>query len=266
MRARRVRAGTVKGLGLAATLGATVLAGAWSALGQVPGPMPGSDPAAPAAGKDTKAKTNKRIPLRLRAPAREPNKGIRKAGVDPLADPANPVNPAGAPAVNANSNVVDPNGPLPELGTFHYRFKVAAGGSDPLQATYYPSKLANAAPAVILVHEREHSIKDFEEALADLKGLSLAEHLQKAGYAVIAVDLHGHGGNPRRGLTPRDWAAIPGDVELAYLTLVDRHNRGELNLAKLGVIGLGEGANVVAAWAAGGAGSRPRGAPATPAP
>ena len=227
---------------------ATVLAGTWTARGQnptpAPGQQPGSDPAG--AGKDAKGKS-RRIPLRLKAPLREPNKGVRKGAVDPLADPA----------ANAGANpnqVVDPNAALPELGTYHYRYKVSAGGSDPLQATYYPSKLANAAPAVILVHERDHSIKDFEEALTDLKGVSLAENLQKAGYAVMAIDLHGHGGNPRRNLTPRDWVNTPNDVELAYLALVDRHNRGELNLAKLGVVALGEGANIAASWAAGGGG------------
>ena len=31
--------------------------------------------------------------------------------------------------------------------------------------------------------------------------------------------------------------------------MVDRHNRGDLNLGKLGVVGLGDGANLAAAWA-----------------
>ena len=39
------------------------------------------------------------------------------------------------------------------------------------------------------------------------------------------------------------------DLQAAYQFLVDRHNRGELNLARLGVVGLGEGANLAAAWA-----------------
>ena len=40
-----------------------------------------------------------------------------------------------------------------------------------------------------------------------------------------------------------------GDLQSAYLFLLDRHNRGELNLAKLGVVALGDGANLAAAWA-----------------
>jgi len=243
------RAERTKAVGLIAAM-LTVVVGAWVARGQDPVPppppvaAPGSDPAAISApAKESKAKSTKRIPLRLRTPA--PGKGVRKAGADPLADPnANP---------NPNAGI-DPNGPLPELGTYRYRYKVGAGTSDMLSAAYYPSKLGNTAPAVILVHEREHSIKDFEESLADLKGSTLAESLQKQGYAVMAIDLRGHGGNARRNLTPKDWAITPGDIEVAYLALVDRHNRGELNLAKLGVIALGEGANVAAAWAAGGGG------------
>ena len=40
------------------------------------------------------------------------------------------------------------------------------------------------------------------------------------------------------------------DLQAAYLFLLDRHNRGELNLNKLGVVAVGEGANLAAAWAA----------------
>lgn len=254
----------IKAVGLLAALAATVLLGAWGARGQNPPPAPGAGagatPGAGAApGADAKGKAARKGPLRGRAPAREPAKGVRKGVVDPLADPAaNPNAPGGgAGGANANPNAnpgIDPNGPLPELGTYHYRFKISAAGSDAIQATYYPSKLLTAAPAVLLVHERDRSSKDFEDSLGELKGLSLAESLQKAGFGVMAVDLHGHGGNPRRALSPRDWAALPNDLELAYLALVDRHNRGELNLAKLGVVALGEGANVAAAWAAGGGG------------
>jgi alpha-beta hydrolase superfamily lysophospholipase len=40
-----------------------------------------------------------------------------------------------------------------------------------------------------------------------------------------------------------------GDLQSAYTFLIDRHNRGELNLSRLGVVALGEGANLVANWA-----------------
>ena len=237
---------------MASAVALSLVVGTWVAQAQNPTQVPGSDPAVNPPGNDPKAKSTRRIPLRLRAPAKQPGKGTRKVA-DPLGNPGAAAN--AAPGANANPNQgIDPNGPLPEPGTFHYRFKVGAGNSDSLAASYYPSKLANNAPAVLLIHERDHSIKDFEEPLADLKGVSLADSLQKAGYAVLAVDLHGHGGNTRRNLTPRDWSLVPGDLEIAYLALVDRHNRGELNVAKLGVIALGEGANVALTWASGGGG------------
>ncbi len=256
MLASRPRQAKIQAVGVAVAVALSLVAGAWVAEAQDPATMPPgagarSDPAAPGApAKDPKAKSTRRVPLRLRTP-KEVGKGVRKAPGDPL---ANPAGLAGGANANPANQGIDPNGPLPEPGTFHYRFKVGAGTSDTLAAAYYPSKLGNTAPAVILVHERDHSLKDFEESLADLKGVSLAESLQKAGYAVMAIDLHGHGGNTRRNLTSREWGLVPGDLEIAYLALVDRHNRGELNVAKLGVIALGEGANVASAWAAGGGG------------
>ena len=42
------------------------------------------------------------------------------------------------------------------------------------------------------------------------------------------------------------------DLQAAYQFLVDRHNRGKLNLAKFGVLALGEGANLAAASGFGG--------------
>ena len=39
------------------------------------------------------------------------------------------------------------------------------------------------------------------------------------------------------------------DLQAGYFFLVDRHNRGDLNLGKLGVVALGDGANLALAWA-----------------
>ena len=198
------------------------------------GAAPGKD--ANAAREKDKAKAPAKKGRLLRAPAREPAKGVRKAG-DPLA--------------NADGVPNAPGEPLPPPGTFHYRFKIAVGEMEPLSAAYYPSKAGNTSPVVLLVHERERSSKDFEESIAELKKLSFAEDLQKQGYAVLAVDYRGHGAStPRRTLARGDWPAVVIDLQAAYYCLVDRHNRDELNLAKLGVVALGEGANVAATWAA----------------
>lgn len=139
---------------------------------------------------------------------------------------------------------------LPQ-GAFHYKLKLLSfDGNIPLAATYYPSRQSTTAPVVLLVHQKERSSKDFEEPIADLKGQGLAEHLQSEGYAVLLFDLRGHGANVRRALSPKDWKMMNYDLQAAYHFLLDRNNRGELNLSKFAVVGVGEGANLVAAWAA----------------
>ena len=63
------------------------------------------------------------------------------------------------------------------------------------------------------------------------------------------MDLRGQGQNPRRALTANDRTLMAEDLQAGYVFLLDRHNRGDFNVAKLGVLALGEGANLAAAWA-----------------
>jgi alpha-beta hydrolase superfamily lysophospholipase len=162
---------------------------------------------------------------------------------------------AAAPGVKARPKADDPLAPDAQqkagAGSYHYTLKLSAPGKDKatLAATYYPSKLGTNASAVLLIHEKDRSSKDFEEPIADLKGEGLAEHLQGQGHAVLMIDLRGQGANLRRATTPKDWQMMVNDLQAAYQFLIDRTNRGELNLSKLSVIGLGEGANLAAAWA-----------------
>jgi hypothetical protein len=137
----------------------------------------------------------------------------------------------------------------PEPGTFHYTFRLRSFDGTPLAASFYPSKLGSASPVVMLVHELGRSRKDFEDAVQELKGQGLAEHLQSLGYAVFSLDLRWQGQNPRRALTASERPKLMEDLQAGYFFLVDRHNRGDLNLAKLGVIALGDGANLAAGWA-----------------
>ena len=134
-------------------------------------------------------------------------------------------------------------------GTYHYIFKLHSFDGSSLAASYYPSKLGATAPVVMLVHETSRSRKDFEEQVEGLKGLGLAAHLQGEGYAIFSMDLRGQGQNARRMLTASDYSVLAEDLQAAYMFLIDRHNRGDLNVAKLGVIAVGEGANLAAAWA-----------------
>jgi hypothetical protein len=72
-------------------------------------------------------------------------------------------------------------------------------------------------------------------------------HLQSLGYAVFSMDLRGQGQNPRG--QRHETQQLLEDLQAGFFFLVDRHNRGDLNLAKLGIIALGDGANLVASWA-----------------
>jgi alpha-beta hydrolase superfamily lysophospholipase len=180
--------------------------------------------------KDKAAKSSPKAKVKkggLLAPGGPKGKEVGKA--DPLARPVEAAPPA--------------------PGTFHYALKIVVAEGTALAATYYPSRLGTGAPVVMLVHERDRSSKDFEDKVADLQNQGLAEGLQKDGFAVLTLDLRGHGANPRRAVSARDWPLMVGDLQAAYTFLIDRHNRGELNLSRLGVVALGEGANVVAVWA-----------------
>jgi pimeloyl-ACP methyl ester carboxylesterase len=169
----------------------------------------------------------------------------------PKGEPAKKPAPAADPLADPK---LLPPGANPAPGTFHFRLKFRAPDGIALTANYYPSKLGIKAPVLLLVHEKDRSSKDFEDPVIDLKGRGLAEHMQGLGYAVMTFDLRGHGANVRSPLTPQSWRMMVDDLQAAYVFLLDRHNRGELNLAQLGVLGLGEGANLVAAWAASPAG------------
>lgn len=191
-----------------------------------------------------------RRPVAAGAP---PKKGGRPDAMDPLGKAqANPNARAADPAnADAKAKAANPN--VPPKWPFHYKILVAGGDGLLLAAHYYPAKLRFNAPVVMLVHDKGtgRSGKDWEEPLAELDNLSLAEHLQQEGYAVLVPDLRFHGASGiRREPKPEEWRAMPADLQALYLFLVDRHNRGELNLSKMGVIADGESANLVTAWAA----------------
>lgn len=223
----------------------TALMTVGAALALAQEPAPAGKAADPAKGAPAKGK-GRRGGLLAPGGAGAKAKAVGKGAADPFA------RPAAEPGKEAAKDA-------PEPGTFHYTFKIVAHDGQALAAAYYPSRLGTGAPVVMLIHERDRSIKDFSDKIVDFQNRGLAEGLQKEGFAVLAVDLRGHGANQRRSLSAQDWQTMVLDLQSAYLFLIDRHNRGEINLARLGVVALGEGANLAAAWA-----SRPEAATSSP--
>ena len=163
-------------------------------------------------------------------------------------------NQGGVPLKKARPEAADPlakaAGAAQRLGSgSHYTLRLRSFDGTPLAASYYPSRLGSAAPVVMLIHELGRSRKDFEDGIQELKGQGMAEHLQELGYAVFSMDLRWQGQNPRRALSADERPKLMEDLQAGYFFLVDRHNRGDLNLGKLGVVALGDGANLAAAWA-----------------
>jgi len=156
---------------------------------------------------------------------------------------------AADPLAKANGAIAKGKAKAAAAGTYHYTFKLHSFDGSLLAASFYPSKLGSTSPVVMLVHEANRSRKDFEEPVAELKGQGLAEHLQQEGYAVFSMDLRGQGQNPRRALSASERSLLAEDLQAAYVFLLDRHNRGDLNVAKFGIIAVGEGANLAVAWA-----------------
>lgn len=131
-----------------------------------------------------------------------------------------------------------------------------------LKITYYPSSVGKQAVPVIL-------IPDWKESRSVLD--SLAKRLQRpeAGrdkhksFAVVTVDLRGHGDSTRQTwngqrrdldaakLTRDDMVGmVQGDMEAVRRFLDEENNAGRLNINSLSIVGAGLGATVALNWAA----------------
>ncbi len=131
-----------------------------------------------------------------------------------------------------------------------------------LKVTYYASSLGKQATPVILLADRKDSRSVYD---------NLAKRLQSPGkddnhksFAVLAVDLRGHGDSTKQSLpngqTRQIDASKLGRKEVAAIVqfdmaairrfLVKKNDAGNLNLNRLSIVGAGLGASVAVNWAA----------------
>lgn len=99
--------------------------------------------------------------------------------------------------------------------------------------TYYVPPVEKA-PGVILLHMVARSRKDWDP---------LARRLREAGYAVLAIDLRGHG---ESGGT-QAWGRMPQDVVAAQVFL---SRQPKVDKGRIGIVGASIGANLALDYAA----------------
>jgi dienelactone hydrolase len=138
-----------------------------------------------------------------------------------------------------------------------------------IAATYFPPVRADKnTPVVILLHDYGEKQSVFWPSSSDN---DLAFALQDKGYAVLTFDFRGHGHSKSRvGAAaaapaqkgaqaagrldfnelrkPEHFRSLLNDIEAAKRFLVRRNNAGEINVAKLGVVGCELGASLAVLW------------------
>ena len=129
-----------------------------------------------------------------------------------------------------------------------------------LGITYYPSSKGKEAVPIVILHDFKESRSIYQSFAASLQASRTEDNTR----AVVTVDLRGHGestvqsggGGRTRELDPtrltkRDYELmVTQDLAAVRRFLVEKNNRGELNLNALCLVGAGMGANVAAYWSA----------------
>ncbi|MDO4551325.1 MAG: alpha/beta fold hydrolase [Planctomycetia bacterium] len=128
-----------------------------------------------------------------------------------------------------------------------------------LSATFYPGNRGKKSVPLILLHGWGGSQKD---------GAELAKYLQKEGHAVLVPDLRGHGKSTKKEEAPEVYKEISCeklsskkqsilfremleyDLPKLKAYLREENNKGNLNIDKLGIIGIESGAVLAAQFAA----------------
>lgn len=123
-----------------------------------------------------------------------------------------------------------------------------------LSMQYYASNKGKRAVPIILIHSWEGSRKDFSV---------LAPYLQENGFAVFVPDMRGHGESTKREIAKEQYeeielkrfdssafnAMLMQDLQAIKRFIRLENNRGMLNVNKLCVVGIGEGALLASTFA-----------------
>ena len=134
--------------------------------------------------------------------------------------------------------------------------KSAADGL-PLMATYLPASAGvegpiNEAPVLILLHGANGDRLVWEKKPTTIDKKPLARVLNDEGFAVLTLDLRGHGESPLpggRGVRNNDYEAMLGDIEAAKRFLMEEHEAERLNINKLGIVAADDSAALAMAYA-----------------
>ena len=136
-------------------------------------------------------------------------------------------NPTHAALAAEGQPSVEPDTPTPAPTEATLPMTISASDGTVLQARYYTA-LSGPAPAVLLIHQAGGSQQDWEPLVPALHG---------AGYAVLTLDLRGHGSS---GGLP-EWAQMPGDVQAALRQLSELPS---VDPSRIVTIGASVGANL----------------------
>ncbi len=137
-----------------------------------------------------------------------------------------------------------------------------------LTGTYYPSTAGKDATPVVLLPDWKDSRAVYDQLARRLQaprqGRGESQGDQHKSFAVLSVDLRGHGDSTKqRGpggvsreldaarLDRNDLAAmVQFDMNAVRKFLVDENDAGKLNINRLSIVGAGLGASVAVNWAA----------------
>jgi pimeloyl-ACP methyl ester carboxylesterase len=138
----------------------------------------------------------------------------------------------------------------PKRAAFEEKTLVTRDGVQ-LRCTYFPSAAGKNAPVAILLHGKAGNRLVWQTGAGNLPGF--AQALQSNDFAVVTVDLRGHGENVGGGaggapaankkpepvrLVARDYQAMAAfDLDAVKKFLLEEHEKGQLNVNKLAIVG-----------------------------